>query len=730
MGLLIGEYQEKVGAGLSLEKGGEPGCGGCAEECSSIHFAILSQSRRLRLLWNFHSNMTPPIAKKVPVRLERHGDVRVDDYFWLRDRENPEVIEYLEAENAYTEAMLANTEPLRQTLVEEFKARIKQTDESVPYRKDGAYFYTRTEAGRDYPLYCRKLASLDAPEEILVDVNGIAEGHDFCSVASPQTTTDQRLMVYAVDLVGRRVYDLHFRDLHNNETLPDVILQATPNVVWAADNRTVFYVRQDAETLRPYQVFRHAVGTDPASDALVYQEDDETFGVGVGKTKSGEYIVIAAAHTITTEMRILRASEPEGEWQIFLPRKRGHEYGVDHAGGEFYIRTNHQARNFRLMKTSGPEGGIDAWQEVLPHRDDVFLEDFDLFRDHMAVTERKDALLHLRIMPRDGADHYLDFGEPVYVAYTSANFDYDTAMLRYGYSSMTTPPSTFDYDMASRERVLLKRDEVGGGFDPANYRTERVWVKARDGVRVPVSLVYRVPFEREGKRPLVLYGYGSYGHSLDAAFNPYRISLLDRGFVWAIAHIRGGEELGRHWYEAGKLMNKKNSFTDFVDCAEFLAAKGYGGRLYSWGGSAGGLLMGAVMTMRPDLFAGMIAEVPFVDVVTTMLDDSIPLTTSEYDEWGDPNDKAFYDYMLSYSPYDQTKPGAYPHLLVTSGLHDSQVQYWEPAKWVAKMRAIRENGNRLLLHTEMKAGHGGLTGREDRYKETALRYAFLIDLEA
>ncbi|MEZ5399591.1 MAG: S9 family peptidase [Bryobacteraceae bacterium] len=666
--------------------------------------------------------MTPPIAKRAPTRLEKHGDVRVDDYFWLRERENPDVIAYLEAENAYTEASMAHTAELQSKLVEEFRERIKQTDTSAPYKKDGVWFYSRTEEGRDYPIYCRK-RTLDGPEEVLLDVNRVAEGQEFCSAPAPLTSPDQARMAYAVDLVGRREYELRFPESG------EAIARVTPNFVWAADNRTVFYVRQDEETLRPFQVWRHTAGTDPAGDVLVYQEDDETFGVGVGKTKSGEYIVIMTAQTIASEVRLVPATRPDAEPVVFLARSRGHEYGLDHAGGMFYIRTNNAARNFRMMAAEGP-GPVSAWREVIPHREDVYLEDFDLFRGHTVITERRDGLLHLRIMAAEGGEHYLDFGEPAYVAHTSANFEYDTATLRYGYSSMTTPSSTYDYDMVTRERVLLKREEVGGGFDAANYRTERVWVTARDGARAPVSLVYRVPFERDGSRPLVLYGYGSYGYSLDAGFNAYRVSLLDRGFVWAIAHIRGGEELGRHWYEDGKLLKKKNTFQDFIDCAESLAASGYGGRdkLYAWGGSAGGLLLGAVATMRPDLFTGMIAEVPFVDVVTTMLDDSIPLTTSEYDEWGDPNDKTYYDYMLSYSPYDQTRAAKYPHMLITSGLHDSQVQYWEPAKWVAKMRALGEGGNRLLLDTELKAGHGGLTAREDRYKETARRYAFLLDI--
>jgi len=672
----------------------------------------------------------PPLAKVVPTRLEQHGDVRVDNYHWLKDRENPDVLRYLEAENAYTAGVMAKTKPLQETLFHEFKDRIKQTDVTVPYRKDDYYYYSRTEEGRDYPIYCRKKA-LDAPEQVMLDVNRIAEGHKYCSARPSEVSPAQDLLAYAVDTVGRRFYTLQFKNLSTGELLGDTIRDVTGNVTWANDNRTVLYTRQDPVTLRSYQVYRHVLGADPAKDELVFEEQDETFGTFVYKTKSKKYLMIVSSQTLSTEVRYLDADRPGEKPKVFEPRRRNHEYGVDHYGDSFYIRTNLEAKNFRLMKTPVDKTGVAHWTEVLPHRDDVLLEGFEIFRDHLVVSERKNGLLQLRVRPwSGGAEHYVDFGEPAYVAYPGANFQFDTTVLRFGYSSMTTPSSVYDYDMVKREKKLLKRDEVLGGFDPANYRTERIYVTARDGKRVPVSLVYRLPFAKDGARPLLLYGYGSYGASMDPGFDPFRISLLDRGFVYAIAHVRGGEDLGRAWYEDGKLLHKKNTFTDFIDCAEHLVAAKYGDpkRVFAWGGSAGGLLVGAVVTMRPELWAGAIAEVPFVDVVTTMLDDSIPLTTGEFDEWGDPHDKAYYEYMLSYSPYDQTRPGAYPNLLVTTGLNDSQVQYWEPAKWVAKLRAVKTDDRKVLLQTEMSAGHGGLSGRDDRYRERAFRFAFLLDV--
>ncbi|MDW8353596.1 MAG: S9 family peptidase [Bryobacterales bacterium] len=678
------------------------------------------------------SDPKPPVAKVVPHRLEKHGHVRVDPYYWLRERDNPEVIKYLEAENEYTAAVMAQTQELQETLFREFKTRIKQTDMSVPFLRDGYYYYTRTEEGRNYPIYCRKKGSLDAPEEILLDVNQVAEGHKFCSVLPPAISSGQDLMAYAVDTVGRRFYTLRFKNLTTGETLPDVIPNVTGNVAWANDNRTIFYAKQDPTTLRSYQIYRHVLGSDPRTDRLVYEERDETFTCYVFKTKSKKYLMIASRQTLSTEYRFLDADRPEGDFQVFLPRRREHEYRLDHYGDHFYIVTNHQAKNFRLMRTPVSRTGMEHWEEILPHRADVLLEDIEIFRDYLVVSERRNGLIQLRVRPWSGAEeHYLDFGEPAYVASPINNYEFDTPWLRFSYSSMTTPPSVYDYNMATRERKLLKREEVLGGFDSTKYQTERIYARAPDGVRVPISLVYRKDrFRKDGTNPLLLYGYGSYGASMDARFDPFRISLLDRGFVYALAHIRGGEEMGRQWYEDGKLLKKKNTFTDFIACAEHLIREKYADpkRIFAWGASAGGLLIGAVVTMRPDLFTGVIAEVPFVDVVTTMLDETIPLTTNEYDEWGDPNDKKYYDYMLSYSPYDQTKPAAYPHMLVTTGFHDSQVQYWEPAKWVAKLRAVKKDRNRLLLKTEMQAGHGGLSARDDRYREIAFRYAFLLDL--
>ena len=677
-------------------------------------------------------SLTPPVAKVVPERLEKHGDVRVDDYYWLRERENPEVIAYLEAENAYTEAVMAHTADLREKLFEEIKARIKQTDLSVPFRLDDYFYYTKTEEGKEYPIYARKKGSLDADEEILIDVNEVAEGHGFTSVPRPAMSYDHNIMAFAADTVGRRFYTIRFKDLRTGEMLDDEIGPVTANVAWANDNRTLFYTRQDPVTLRAYQIYRHVLGTDPAKDELVYEEPDTEFSCYVWKTKSKRYVIIGCSQTLSNEYRFLEADDPAGEFRVFLPREAEHEYNIDHFGDYFYIRTNDGgAENFKLMRTPVAKTGKANWEEVIGHRDDVLLEDFEVFRDHLVVSERKDGLVQLRLRPWSGeGEHYLDFGEPAYLAYVSTNPEVDTNVLRYGYTSMTTPNSVYDYNMNTREKKLLKQEEVLGGFDPADYVTERLYASARDGVRVPVSIVYRKGLQKNGDNPLLLYGYGSYGYSMDATFSSPRLSLLDRGFVYAIAHVRGGEEMGRHWYEDGKLLNKKNTFTDFIDVTEFLIGEGYTNpeKLFAQGGSAGGLLMGAVTNMRPDLFKGVLALVPWVDVVTTMLDESVPLTTGEYDEWGNPNDEAYYRYMLSYSPYDNVEAKDYPNMLVTTGLHDSQVQYFEPAKWVAKLRAMKTDGNRLLLKTNMEAGHGGASGRYKRYEEIAFQYAFMLDL--
>lgn len=672
----------------------------------------------------------PPVAKVIPHNLEKHGDVRVDNYYWLRERENPAVIAYLEAENAYTEAVTAHTKGLEEELFEEIKGRIKQTDESVPYKENGYYYYYRYEESQSYAIHCRRKDSMDSPEQVILDVNKLAEGHDHCRVRGLDVSSGRDILAYSVDYVGRRLYDLHFKNLATGMEYTEVIDSITGNVAWAEDNKTVFYTKQDPTTLRWQWIYRHTLGTDPSQDALVYEEEDDEFNAFVWKTKSKKYMIIGSEQTLSTEYRYLDAKNPTGDFTVFLPREENHEYSIDHFGDSFYIRTNWQAKNFRLMRT--PVGKTDKanWTDVIAHRDDVLLSGFEMFRDYLVVQERSKGLIQIRIRPwKGGEEHYLDFGEPAYDAWIGNNPEFDTTKLRYVYTSMTTPRSEYDYNMATRSRTLLKQDEILGGFDPANYVTERLEAPARDGALVPISIVYRKGIERNGN-PCVLYGYGSYGYSVDASFSAERLSLLDRGFVYAIAHIRGGQEMGRWWYEDGKLLHKKNTFTDFVACAEHLIRKGYTRpeKLFAAGGSAGGLLMGAVINMRPELFKGIVTRVPFVDVITTMLDESIPLTTGEYDEWGNPNEKAYYDYILSYSPYDQVKSKDYPNMLVTTGLHDSQVQYWEPAKWVAKLRAMKTDDNVLLLKTDMEAGHSGGSGRFKRYHETACQYAFILDL--
>ena len=671
-----------------------------------------------------------PQATVRPKILETHGHKRVDDYYWLRERENAEVISYLEAENSYTEKLTAHTKGLQETLFEEIKGRIKQSDESVPYRQDDYFYYTRYENGKDYPIYCRKRGSLEAREEVIVDANDLAKGHGYFGMRGMNVSTGQNLIAFGIDTVGRRKYDVHFKNLATGTMLEDKLPQVTGNLAWANDDRTVFYTRQDPQTLRSYQVWRHELGTDPANDELIFEEKDDTFRCFVTKTKSKRFLMIASSQTLSTEYRYLDANDPKGEFQVFLPREKDHEYSIDHFGDHFFIYTNDAAKNYRLMKTPITATAKQNWSEVIPHRSDALLEGFEIFKDYLVLRERENGLVQMRVRPWNGrGEHYLDFGEPAYAARLSQNRSFDTSTLRFTYSSMTTPNSVFDYDMSKRERKLLKQDEVLGGFDKNNYVTERHYAEARDGAKVPISLVYRKGTKKDGKSPLLLTGYGSYGSSRDASFSASRLSLLDRGFVYAIAHIRGGQEMGRHWYENGKLFKKKNTFTDFIDCGEYLVSEKFTRpeKMFAQGGSAGGLLMGAVVNMRPDLFHGVIAAVPFVDVVTTMLDDSIPLTTFEYDEWGNPNQKDYYEYMLSYSPYDQVAEQDYPHMLVTTGLHDSQVQYWEPAKWVAKLRAMKTGDNVLLMRTNMEAGHGGGSGRTKRYEETAFSYAFLLD---
>ncbi len=675
-----------------------------------------------------------PIADKKPTNLEKHGDVRVDNYFWLKERENPEVIDYLERENDYNDKMTAHTKDFQKDLFEEMKSRIKEDDSSVPYKLNGYWYITKFEKGKDYPIYSRKKETMEAEEEILFDCNVEAEGHSYFRLAGLNISPDNKLAAFGVDTVSRRKYTIRIKNLETGEIYPETIETTTGGSTWAADSKTLFYTKKDDETLRSHKIYRHVLGTPASEDVEVYSEDDDTFYTFVYKTKSKKYLVIGSGSTLTSEYRILKADDPMGEFKVFQPRTRGLEYSIAHYEDHFYVLTNaDEAKNFKLMKVSEENTLKENWEEVIGHRDDVLLEDIEIFKDYYVISERNNGLNLINVKRWDGtADYYLPFDNETYTAYTSTNPDFDTKTLRYSYNSLTTPNSVIDFDMETKEKEVKKEVEVlGGKFDKNNYVSERVWATAKDGTRVPISMVYRKGIKKDGTNPVLQYAYGSYGSTIDPYFSTVRLSLLDRGFIYAIAHIRGGEYLGRSWYEDGKLFNKKNTFTDFIDCSKFLIEQGYTSKdhLYAMGGSAGGLLMGAVVNMAPELYNGVVAAVPFVDVVTTMLDDSIPLTTGEYDEWGNPNVEKYYLYMKSYSPYDNVIAQEYPNMLVTTGLHDSQVQYWEPAKWVAKLRELKTDNNVLLLHTNMEAGHGGASGRFEALKEVAEEYAFLLDLE-
>ncbi|MEH0158060.1 S9 family peptidase [Limibacter armeniacum] len=678
-----------------------------------------------------NNKIMPPVAKKVPVELTQHGDVRIDNYYWMRDRENPEVIAYLEAENAYTEQVMTPHKSLEDELFDEIKARIKEDDESVPYKLNGYYYYSKHEEGKGYAIHCRKKGSLDAEEEILLDVNQVAEGHDFCSVGGLKVSEQNDMLAYAVDNVGRRIYTICFKNLISGVEIEEKLEHTTGNIAWAADNKTLFYTTQDEETLRSNKVWKHRLGTSQEEDELIFEETDEKFTVAVMRSKSREYIFINSSSTLSSEWRFVESNDPDSGFRLVQSREHKHEYGIDHYQDKFYVLTNWQAKNFRLMEAPIDTPSKEYWTELIPHRSDVLLEGIEIFAKFMVLEERSGGLSHLRVMEWEGEnEHYIDFGEETYTAWTGANYDFDTPILRYGYNSLTTPASVYDYNMETREKILLKQQEVLGAFNSEDYHAERIYAIAQDGVKVPISLVYKKGFERNGEAPLYLTGYGAYGFSYDPYFSSIRLSLLDRGFVFAIAHIRGGEDMGRAWYEDGKMLKKKNTFSDFIACAEHLIAEKYtsSSKLAANGGSAGGLLMGAVMNMRPELFKVIVAEVPFVDVVSTMLDESIPLTVGEYDEWGNPNDPKYYEYIKSYSPYDQLETKDYPHTLVTSGLHDSQVQYWEPTKWVAKLREMKTDNNMLLLKTNMTAGHGGASGRYEMYREVAFEYAFILSI--
>jgi oligopeptidase B len=676
-------------------------------------------------------NMKAPIAEIKPHEMTIHGHTRTDNYFWLKEREDEKVIKYLEDENAYTADALADTKQFQEDLYNEMRSRIKEDDETVPYMDNGYFYYTRYEEGKEYKLHCRKKGSLEADEEVFIDENKMAEGHDYFALGGIEISDDNKIAAFGIDTVSRRIYTIHFINLENSEIFAETISGCAGGGAWAKDNKTFFYISKDLETLRTNRILRHEMGTDVASDVQIFKEEDETFTCYTWKTKSKDLIMIGSFQTVSSEFQMLDAGNPTGDFTMIQARERDHEYSVSHFEDKLYITTNWEAKNFRLMETTVDKPGKENWKEVIAHREETLLEGIEIFQNHMVVNERSGGLSQLRIINHEsGEEHYLDFGEAAYTSYIGTNMVFDTEVLRYGYSSLTTPWSTLDYNMNSKEKSLLKEQTVIGDFDRNNYVTERVMVTADDGTQVPMSIVYKKGLKKDGSNPTLIYAYGSYGSTMDAYFSSVRLSLLDRGFVYALAHIRGGQEMGRGWYDDGKLLNKKNTFTDFINCGEYLIENKFTTNegLFAMGGSAGGLLMGAVVNLRPELWKGVVAAVPFVDVITTMLDETIPLTTGEYDEWGNPNEKEYYDYILSYSPYDNVKVHDYPNMLVTTGLHDSQVQYWEPAKWVAKLRANKTDENMLLLYTNMEAGHGGASGRFESLKETAMEYAFMFKL--
>jgi oligopeptidase B len=679
--------------------------------------------------------LTPPVAEKRPKTVTKFGDRRVDDYFWLREKENPEVIDYLKAENRYTEEVMRPLEGFRDALYKEILARIKETDESVPYRRHGYWYYTRQVEGLQYPIYCRRKGSRGSPidwgdstaaEEILLDENELAKGHKYTAVGSMDVSPDGTRLAYTVDFTGFRQYQLRVKNLADGQLLPGSAERVT-SIAWAADSRTLFYVEEHETTKRSYRLHRSVLGEAPE---LVYEEKDELFDIGIGETRSEAYIVLASMSKDTSEMRVLRTNDPRGEFQVIEKRRKGHEYYLDHHEGEFYIRTNDKGANFRLVRAPVADPAKKHWRQLIGHRPLVMLEEVDVFKDFWVLMERDKGLLKLRITDfKTGASHFIEFDEAVYSAHPGTNAEYDTTEFRFTYESLVSPLSWYDYDVAKRSRKLLKQQPVLGGYDPKLYASEALTAVARDGTRVPVSIVYRKSLRQEGPQPMLLYGYGSYGIPMDPGFRSSRISLLDRGMIFAIAHIRGGGDRGRTWYDDGKLLKKKHTFEDFVAVAESMVRRRYTApdRLVIQGGSAGGLLMGAVTNMRPDLFKAVVTQVPFVDVINTMLDSSLPLTVQEYLEWGNPNEEKYYRYMRSYSPYDNLKKGSYPAILVETSLNDSQVMYWEPAKYVAKLRTLKTDSNVLLLKTIMEAGHGGASGRYDALKELAFTYSFVLD---
>ena len=713
------------------------------KNCSSfvlLPLLILSCNNKTEVkktAFNWPENIAPPVAEIKAKELIAHGDTRIDNYYWMNDffkkgADSTKVVDYLTAENKYYDTMMSATQPLQEKMYTEMKGRIKEKDESVPVFKKGYYYYSRLVEGKDYFVYCRKKENLQAAEEILLDVNAMAEGHDYFSATGFSISPDNKLMAYGIDMVSRRQYKIYIKNLETGEIYKDEIPNTEGGPIWANDNKTIFYTAKNPVTLLSEKIKNHVLGTSAEADKTVYEEKDPSNYIGVGKTKSEKYILISSEATLSSEVRWIDANNPEDAFAVFQPRMKEVLYEVDHANDRFYIRTNLQAKNFKIATCAEDKKQSVNWKDLVAHNDSVLISGFDLFKTFLAINERKGGLTQIHILnTQNNSSYYLPFEEASYIANISANPDYNTDIMRFNYTSLTTPNSVYDYNMVTREKKLMKQQEVVGGYDPKEYETERLFATSKDGTKVPISIVYKKGFKKDGNGPLLLYAYGSYGISSDAYFSSIRLSLLDRGFAFAIAHIRGGQELGRYWYEDGKMMKKKNTFTDFIDCAEFLIAEKYttNKHLYANGGSAGGLLMGAIANMRPDLWNGIIAAVPFVDVVTTMSDASIPLTTNEYDEWGNPANKESYDYMKSYSPYDNVEKKAYPNMLVTTGLHDSQVQYFEPAKWVAKLRVMKTDTNRLFLYTNMEAGHGGASGRYKPLKDKAREYAFLLALE-
>lgn len=696
-----------------------------------------NQTEVKKTTYHWPDSIVAPVAEKKAKDLIAHGDTRVDHYYWMNDyfKKGPDstkVVDYLVAENKYYDTMMAGTKAFQEKLYAEMKARIKEKDESVPVFKNGYYYYNRVEEGKDYFVYCRKKGTLDAKEEVLLDVNKMAEGHNYFSATGFDVSMDNKLLAYGVDMLSRRQYTIYVKNLETGETLKDAVTNTEADPVWANDNQTFFYTSKNPVTLLSEKIKKHKLGTDASTDKLVYEEKDQTNYIGIGKTKSDKYILISSGGTLSSETRYIDANKPDDAFKVFQPRMKEVLYDLDHANGKFYIRTNLNAKNFKIATCGEDKTDSSNWKEMIAHDNNVLIQGMDVFKNYLAVSERKNGLTQVHIINlQSNASHYLAFDEPVYLANLMYTPDYNSDVIRFNYTSLITPSTVYDYNMGTKEKKQMKQQEVVGGYDKTQYETERVFATAKDGTKVPMSIVYKKGFTKDGNGPLLLYGYGSYGASMDATFSSVRLSLLNRGFAYAIANIRGGQEMGRYWYEDGKMMKKKNTFTDFIDCAEFLLANKYTTKehLYTSGGSAGGLLMGAVVNMRPDLWHGVIAGVPFVDVLTTMSDPSIPLTTNEYDEWGNPANKENYFYMKSYSPYDNVEKKAYPNMLVTTGLHDSQVQYFEPAKWVARLREMKTDNNKLLLYTNMEAGHGGASGRFKALKDRAREFAFLFALE-